>query len=152
MRLPENPVMFLATFAGTGNAKKAPGTMGTLAGIPFCALLLLLPLQVQMVVVMTAVLLGIMVCDKAAEELGEKDPSCVVLDEVLGLAVTLMFFPLSFFTVILGFFLFRFFDIVKPWPVNFFDERIPGGAGIVLDDVAAGLCAHLVLAVLFYVF
>ncbi|MCW7755258.1 phosphatidylglycerophosphatase A [Desulfobotulus sp. H1] len=140
--------MFVATFGGAGNASKAPGTAGTLAAVPFCVLLMLLPAQVQVVFVLSGILLGIILCDRAARILGEEDPSCIVFDEVLGLAVTLMLFRPSLVVVVLGFVLFRFFDIVKPWPVDFFDKRVSGGAGIVLDDVAAGLCAHLVLCVL----
>lgn len=134
--------------AGTGNASKAPGTLGTLAGLPFCALLLLIPARIQVVVVLGSILMGILICDAAARRLGEKDPSSVVLDEGVGLAVTLMLFPLSLPTLVLGFLLFRLFDIVKPWPVSFFDREVPGGAGIMLDDVAAGFCAHLCLTLL----
>jgi phosphatidylglycerophosphatase A len=144
---PKDLVLFFATMAGTGNASKAPGTLGTLAAIPFCALLLLFPAKAQVVLMLTAILMGIMVCDAASRRLGEKDPSCVVLDEALGLGVTLMLFPLSLATLVLGFVLFRLFDILKPWPVAYFDQKVPGGAGIVLDDVAAGLCAHLCLSI-----
>lgn len=135
----------LATFFGSGKSPVMPGTVGTLAGVPFCALFLLLPPLVQIPFLIGLILFSIMICDDVAEKLGEKDPSCIVLDEVAGLCVALMLFPLTWKILLWGFFLFRFFDIVKPWPVSFFDKKVGGGAGIVLDDIAAGLYAHLVL-------
>lgn len=136
----------LATVLGAGKSPIMPGTVGTLAGIPLCALFMLLSPQVQLPLLIALILFSIMICDRVAEKLGEKDPSCIVLDEVAGYAVTVMLFPLTWKVLLWAFVLFRFFDILKPWPVSFFDRKTGGGAGIVLDDIAAGLYAHLVLA------
>lgn len=135
----------LATVLGTGKSPVMPGTVGTLAGLPLCVLLMLLSPAFQIPVLIGLILFSVIICDRVAEKLGEKDPSCIVLDEVAGLAVTLMLFPLTWKVLCWAFVLFRLFDIVKPWPVRFFDRKIGGGAGIVLDDIAAGLIAHLVL-------
>lgn len=150
--IPRDPVLFLATAGGSGLLPKAPGTWGTLFGIPLCLLFLLLPVTVQPVVLVAGILFGVRICDLAEQRLGCKDPQSVVLDEVLGLAVTFIGLPVCWEVVVAGFVLFRFFDVVKPWPVRLFDREFPGGAGIVLDDLAAGLWARGILGILMVVF
>ena len=94
-----------------------------------------------------AFMLGIVICDHAAREMGVKDPSAIVWDEFIGMWVTLFLVPVGWYYIPLGFLLFRFFDIFKPWPVNYLDQHIGGGFGIMADDVAAGLYAFGVLQI-----
>jgi phosphatidylglycerophosphatase A len=91
------------------------------------------------------------IAGRAEVLLGQKDARPIVVDEVVGFAVTMAALPLAWGTLALGFVLFRFFDIVKPPPVRWVERRITGGYGVVLDDVMAGICAHIVLRVLWYV-
>jgi phosphatidylglycerophosphatase A len=93
--------------------------------------------------------LGIWICGKTAEDMGVHDDSSIVWDEVAGMLITMLAVPLSWETVLVGFMLFRFFDIIKPWPISYLDEHVHGGFGIMIDDVLAGLlavaCLHLCL-------
>lgn len=140
-----DPVLFLAFGYGSGLAKKAPGTFGTGAGIPLYLLLAQTSLLVYSVVTLVALLLGIWICDVAAKKIGEHDFGGIVWDEIVGLLITLWAVPLSWQNIGLGFVLFRFFDIVKPWPIKWIDRHVQGGLGIMLDDVLAGILAGGVL-------
>jgi phosphatidylglycerophosphatase A len=136
----------LATWFGCGLVPKAPGTMGTLGAIP----LYLVAARGGRLGVGTAALavtgLGIWAASWVARELGRKDPQIVVVDEVAGLLVTMLpMRTLSWPALGIGFVVFRLLDVVKPWPVRRF-EALPGGWGIVLDDVAAGVLGAAVMA------
>lgn len=133
----------MATWFGAGLAPRAPGTFGTLAAIPLILIYRFGPAW------SVAALMGIMAvavwsAHRTGELLGREDPSQVVIDEAAGLFVTLFLLPITWESVLLGFILFRFFDIVKPWPVRQ-SERLKGGLGIVVDDLLAGIYAHLIL-------
>ncbi len=136
-----DPVLFLAFGFGSGLAKKAPGTFGTLAAVPLYLPLAQTGQMTYWVVTVLASLLGIWICGKAAEKLGEHDFCGIVWDEIAGLLVTLAFVPFSWQALLAGFVLFRFFDIVKPWPIRWIDQKVSGGLGIMLDDIIAGLFA-----------
>jgi len=97
-----------------------------------------------------AFILGIYVCDRAARKMNIKDPGAIVWDEFVGMWITLILLPEGWYFLIAGFLLFRLFDIAKPWPVNYLDRQIPGGLGIMVDDVAAGLYALASLQLLAY--
>jgi phosphatidylglycerophosphatase A len=140
-----DPVLFLAFGFGSGLAKKAPGTFGTLAGIPLYLLIAQTDWWVYGVLTLLAMLAGIWLCGVAAKKLGEHDFGGIVWDEIAGLLVTLWAVPLTWQNICLGFVLFRFFDIVKPWPIKWADKNVQGGLGIMLDDVLAGLFAALLL-------
>uniref|UniRef100_A0A486XS16 Phosphatidylglycerophosphatase A n=1 Tax=Rheinheimera sp. BAL341 TaxID=1708203 RepID=A0A486XS16_9GAMM len=135
----------LALGGGSGLAKHAPGTFGTLAAVPLVALLLWLGNIYLLAFVIVASLLGIYVCGKTAEDIGEHDHKAIVWDEVTGFAITMLWVPLHWQTLLLGFVLFRLFDIVKPWPISVLDKHVHGGLGIMLDDIAAGGLALLLL-------
>lgn len=144
--------VFLATGAYIGRAPIMPGTFGTLWGLPAAwALSGLIP-QAQAAVILAAIILSIFISGRACGELGKHDPSSIVIDEICGYLVGIFLLPFTAFNAILVFILFRFFDIVKPWPVSLLDRKVGGGAGVVLDDVAAGvyanIAAHLVLRLL----
>lgn len=135
------PHHWLAYGAGSGLSPWAPGTAGTLAAIPLYLLLAPLPIGAYLVVVLLLFGIGIWACDKTARELGTDDPAPIVWDEVVGLLITMAAAPSGWGWVVLGFLLFRLFDILKPWPIRVLDRDLHGGLGIMLDDVAAGLMA-----------
>ncbi|WP_333607793.1 phosphatidylglycerophosphatase A family protein [Arsukibacterium sp.] len=139
---------FLALGFGSGLAPKAPGTFGTLAAVPFIVLFAMLGDVAYLGFVLCGSLLGVYICGKAAADVGEHDHGAIVWDEIIGFALTMLFVPLSWLTLLLGFALFRFFDIVKPWPIRWFDRRVHGGLGIMLDDVLAAIPAWLILQAL----
>jgi len=137
-----DPVLFLAFGFGSGLAKKAPGTFGTLAAVPlYLALIQVQNLIVYSVVTLLVILIGVWICGQAAEKLGEHDFGGIVWDEIAGFLVTMWLVPFTWQAVALGFILFRVFDIVKPWPIRWIDRQVHGGLGIMLDDVLAGVFA-----------
>ena len=148
----KHPVYFLGLGFGSGLAPKAPGTFGTLAAIPLYFLIKDVPLVSYLGVVVTAFIMGIWICQQSAQWLGQRDPSAVVWDEIVGYLITMIAAPAGWQWLVLGFIFFRFFDILKPWPINLADKAIHGGLGIMVDDVIAGIFAlvcvqwiHLVL-------
>jgi phosphatidylglycerophosphatase A len=145
-----NPVHFLALGFGSGLAAKMPGTFGTLAALPLVVLLShISSFSVYLIITILVCVLGIWICGKTAEDMGVHDDSSIVWDEVAGMLITMLAVPLSWQTVLVGFMLFRFFDILKPWPISYLDKHVHGGFGIMIDDVLAGLfavaCLHLCL-------
>lgn len=137
----------LSTGLGSGYCPFAPGTAGTLAGIPVYLVFSTFPWPVLLLSVTALSFLAVYVSGEAERMFGERDPSAVVIDEIAGLQVALFLVPPSLFSVAAGFVLFRFFDVVKPFPVRAC-ERLPGGWGIVADDLAAGLYSVLILQAL----
>lgn len=136
---------------GAGLAPMAPGTWGSLLAIPL--FIVLHPFgQVTYVAVVAALfLLGIYLSGRTARALGVHDHSAIVIDEVVGMLVTWVAVGPGWATILAGFVLFRFFDIVKPWPIRRIDQVLSGGMGIMLDDLVAGIMAAAVLQVLVYV-
>ncbi|MFB2659405.1 phosphatidylglycerophosphatase A family protein [Shewanella mangrovisoli] len=137
----KNPIHFLALGFGSGLAAKAPGTFGTLAAVPLYLLLAQLPLSWYLAVTLVCVLAGIYICDKAAKDMGVHDHGAIVWDEVAGLLITMIAAPAGLLWLIVGFVLFRLFDIIKPWPIRWLDAKVEGGFGIMIDDVLAGIFA-----------
>ncbi|WP_274053647.1 phosphatidylglycerophosphatase A [Thalassomonas haliotis] len=145
-----DPVQFLALGFGSGLAPKAPGTFGTLAAIPVY-LLMALYLSPAAYAVLTVVmaLAGIYICQKAAAAAGVHDHPAIVWDEIVGYLITMFMVPLSWQAAVTGFVLFRFFDIVKPWPISIADKKVHGGLGIMLDDVLAGIFSLIAMQLIF---
>lgn len=141
-----NPLHLLAFGLGSGAAPKGPGTAGSLAAIPLY-LLMSASLSDLGYLLATALmfLIGIPLCGHVARDLALEDPAGIVWDEWVGLLVTLWLAPSGWGWLVAGFLLFRFFDILKPWPIRWLDQRIHGGLGIMLDDLAAGLFAFVIL-------
>jgi len=141
-----NPIHMLAFGLGSGLSPKAPGTFGTVAALPIYWWLLadLAPWLFALIVIVSFVL-GVYVCQKTSEDLGVHDHGGIVIDEWVGMWITLFLVPKGLIWMLLGFALFRFFDIVKPWPIKWLDQHVKGGFGIMIDDVLAGLMAWLVL-------
>ena len=138
----KDPVHWLAFGLGSGLSPKAPGTVGTLAALPiYWWFLQDLSLPMYLAVLVFTSLIGIYLCDKTAKDLKVHDHGGIVFDEWVGMWITLLLVPQGWGWLLLGFVLFRFFDIVKPWPIKYFDEKVAGGLGIMLDDIVAGLIA-----------
>ena len=142
-----DPVQLAACGFGAGFAPVAPGTFGTLVALPLWWLLQPLPLALYLAVVAVLALAGIGLCDRAARTLGVPDHPAIVWDEMVGYLVTMIAAPPGWLPALLGFVLFRAFDILKPWPIRWFDRQVHGGLGIMLDDLVAGLFAALALQV-----
>lgn len=136
-----DPILFLAFGFGSGLAKKAPGTFGTLAAIPVYWLLVQTGFVIYSLITLIVIFVGIPLCTHAANKLGEHDYKGIVWDEIAGYLLTLWLVPCTWQAVIIGFILFRCFDIFKPWPIRWIDQRVHGGLGIMLDDVLAGIFA-----------
>jgi phosphatidylglycerophosphatase A len=141
-------IRLLATWGGSGYSPFASGTVGTLAAIPFYIWLARLPLPLYLLTLTAFFFLACWVSGKAEILFGEKDSGKIVIDEVVGYLVTMTALPFDWRYIVAGFFLFRFFDIVKPPPANWFDRQLKNGYGVVLDDVAAGVYAWFCLFVL----
>ena len=140
-----NPIHLLALGFGSGAAPKAPGTWGTLAAVLiYWPLSQLSPEHYLLMLLVTSVM-GIYICGQTARDLGVHDHDSIVWDEFVGFWITMFAAPVGWVWVVVGFVLFRFFDIIKPWPISWIDKKITGGFGIMLDDVIAGVMAALVL-------
>jgi phosphatidylglycerophosphatase A len=144
-RILRDPVHLVAFGFGTGLSPYAPGTFGTLVGIPFVLLMAPLGFVAQLVLVFAGFLFGIYVCGESARRLGVHDHGGIVWDEVIGYAVTMLAVPAEPLWMLAGFALFRLFDIWKPWPIREADHSLKGGLGIMLDDVLAGIFAGAIL-------
>jgi phosphatidylglycerophosphatase A len=149
-QLLRSPTLLLAFGFGSGLSPKAPGTMGTLAAIPLWWLLAQLPLTSYLIVVLIAAVVGITICGRAADQMGVHDHGGIVWDEFVGFWIAMAALPITWQSVILGFVLFRLFDILKPWPISWLDKKVSGGFGIMIDDVIAGLAAAAVIYFLGY--
>lgn len=140
----------LATLGPVGHFPKAPGTWGSLASVVAAPWLFLpFPIWGRIVILLIVLAVGTWACSKAETFMGKKDPGCVIIDELFGQWLTLLFFtamPLWYLGI--AFALFRVFDILKPWPVNWAEKEFPGGLGVMLDDGVAGLYALLCLHLL----
>jgi len=149
-QLLRSPILLLAFGFGSGLSPKAPGTMGTLAAIPLWWLLAQLPLTSYLIVVLIAAVVGITICGRAADQMGVHDHGGIVWDEFVGFWIAMAALPVTWTSMILGFVLFRLFDILKPWPISWLDKKVSGGFGIMIDDVIAGLAAAAVIYFLDY--
>ena len=141
-----DPILFLAFGFGSGLAKKAPGTCGTVAAIPVYYLFIQFNnFWIYSALTVIATIAGVSFCDVAAKKLDEHDFGGIVWDEVAGYLITMWFVPYTWQAVILGFILFRIFDIIKPFPIKWVDQKVHGGLGIMLDDVIAAVFAGILL-------
>jgi phosphatidylglycerophosphatase A len=141
----KDPWFFLATGFGSGLARRAPGTAGSLVALPLYWLLVQAGPLIYLLLVALGFAFGVYLCDRVSRRMGVKDPACIVWDEFVGLWISLCFLPDGWYWLIAGFLLFRLFDILKPWPVSYFDREFAGGLGIMLDDVAAGVYALAII-------
>jgi phosphatidylglycerophosphatase A len=149
-RKPHSLIVFLASGFGSGYFPVVPGTAGTIVGVLLYWLLSHLSSFLYVVTGVTFVFLAAWIAERAAQRLQQKDPPCIVIDEVAGYLVTMILIPWDWLYIGLGFAAFRLFDIAKPFPIRHIDARVPGGWGIVLDDVLAGVYANIVLQVVIH--
>ena len=138
-------ILLLSTWFYSGKIKYAPGTMGTLAAIPLYILIKDLSSVWYLLVSLMLFCLGVWTADHTERIIDQKDPGLVVIDEVVGFLITMMGAGFTYLNLILGFILFRIFDIIKPWPISYIDKKFTGGFGIMFDDIVAGLFACLAL-------
>ena len=141
-----NPIHFLATGFGSGLAPIMPGTIGTIAAIPVYLLLVHFSAWLLVAVILVGSVVGIYLCDRTAKDMQVHDHGSIVWDEFIGFWITMLAVSTSDWrAVLLGFLLFRFFDIIKPWPIRWLDKKVHGGLGIMLDDIVAGIFAAICL-------
>jgi phosphatidylglycerophosphatase A len=147
---PSRPEHWIAFGFGAGLSPMAPGTMGTLLAVPIYLLLANLPGLVYMLAVAALVAVGVWACGKVVADSDDQDPPAIVWDEVVGFLVAMAAAPMiSLAWIIMGFLLFRLFDIYKPWPVSWAQQRFNrGGLGLIVDDLVAGAMAWVVLKVM----
>ncbi len=140
-------VLFLSSNAGLGYAPFAPGTFGTLAGIPVFYYLSGFSWPLQLLTLSALLFLSFWVCDQAGHYYGVTDDGRIVIDELVGYLVTTAFLPFSWPAAILGFIWFRVFDILKPPIAGWFDRELKNGIGVTMDDVIAGIYAAILLRI-----
>jgi len=143
-------ILFLSSGTYLGYIPLASGTFGTLWGLPIFYWLSGRPIWFQMAFLVGSILLAILLAGQGEKIWNKKDPSQVVIDEIVGYMAAMVCLPFSWETAWLGFFIFRVMDIFKPYPIRKIDQNWPGGWGIVLDDVLAGIYTHLLLRLWIY--
>jgi phosphatidylglycerophosphatase A len=140
-RLLTDPGHLLALGFGTGLVPLMPGTFGTLIGVLLYLPLQGLPLPIYLMLALVLFALGVPLCERTAHRIGLHDHPAIVWDEVVGFLITMSLAPTGWPWIVVGFVLFRFFDILKPWPIRQLDRTVTGGFGIMFDDAVAGLYA-----------
>jgi phosphatidylglycerophosphatase A len=151
MKFREQAVIFLASGLFIGTVPFAPGTFGAIIGLPIVFLLSRLDLLLSVLFMLLFIFFAIGIASAAEKILNQKDPAKIVIDEIAGLMVAFTGLPFNLKTVVLGFILFRVFDILKPFPIRTLERKVGGGTGVVLDDVLAGVYANLILRLAFYI-
>lgn len=147
-----NPLHFIAFGFGSGAAPVAPGTFGTVAAIPIYLFIYHYPLWLYSLLLLIGIVLGCWIIDITERDIGEHDHKGIVWDEVVGYLLTMLAAPHGWRWVLLGFILFRLFDIWKPWPISWMDKHIKGGVGTVVDDLAAAVPAWIIMQLLAWMF
>ncbi len=145
-------ILILSSNAGLGYSPFAPGTVGTLAGIPLFWLTGDWPWWLFLITWTALLFLSFWVADQAGRIYGVADDGRIVIDELVGYMATVAFLPWSWPTALLGFFWFRLFDILKPPPANWLDRNFKHGVGVVLDDVVAGIYGAVALRLTLWIF
>ena len=143
-----NPIHFIAFGFGSGAMPIAPGTFGTLMAIPFYLLIQNFSPLVYLGILITAIILGMWICDVTERDIGVHDHSGIVWDEFVGFGLVMFCAPKGWRWILLGFLLFRFFDIWKPQPIRWLDQNTHGGIGTVVDDLIAAIPALIIMQLL----
>jgi len=144
----KDPILVLALGFGAGLSRFAPGTFGTLVAIPLYWFMQPLPILYYSLITVLLFVVGIFLCGAAAQKLGVHDHPGIVWDEIVGYLVTMFLAPAGIVWAMVGFALFRLFDIWKPAPIAWLDAKVSGGLGIMVDDILAGIYAAVVLQLL----
>jgi phosphatidylglycerophosphatase A len=145
-------VLLLATGLGVGYSPIAPGTLGTLITIPLYYFLSNIPSPVYELTLLTFFFFSVWLSENAEGFFGKGDDQRIVIDEMMGFLITMLWIPRTIFFIVMGFILFRFFDILKPFPIRLLEGKFSGGFGVVLDDVIAGVYGNIILHVISYFF
>lgn len=140
-----NPVHFAAFGFGSGAAPVAPGTFGTALAVLIYLLLPEMSWPMYALFLVLSFAIGVWLCGKTASDIGIHDHGGIVWDEFVGYWITMFLAPPGWVWILLGFGLFRVFDIIKPWPIRWLDKNVGGGFGVMIDDVLAGLMAFICL-------
>jgi phosphatidylglycerophosphatase A len=141
-------ILFLATGFGVGYSPIAPGTLGTLVAVPIYYFLSEIPSPLYEITLVGFFFLSVWISENAERFFGKRDDQRIVIDEIMGFLVTMLRIPKTILFIIIGFLLFRFFDILKPFPIRHLEKKLKGGYGVVLDDVLAGAYANIILHVI----
>jgi phosphatidylglycerophosphatase A len=152
MKIKQKSVMFVATGCFVGNISFAPGTFGSMMGLPLCFILSKIDWKAALFLTILFIFFSIRIAQEAENILKLEDPGCIVIDEIAGIMVTFIGLPFNMINVVLGFIIFRVIDIVKPYPIRSLEKRLTGGTGIVMDDVAAGVFSNILLRVVGFFF
>jgi len=145
-------ILFWATGFGVGYSPVAPGTLGTLVAIPVYYFLSEISSPIYEITVIAFFFLSVWISENAEIFFRKKDDQRIVIDEIIGFLITMFWIPKTTRFILIGFFLFRFFDILKPFPIRLIDKRLKGGFGVVLDDVIAGVYANIILYIISFYF
>lgn len=148
-KLRNSIILFIAEGAWSGRSPFAPGTAGTVVGVLLYLLLKGASSGIYLGVCVLVAVLGTWAAGEAERLLGRKDSPSIVIDEIAGFLISLFLVPATWQYIVAAFFLFRFFDVVKPWPL-FGIQKVPGGAGVMLDDIGAGIYTNAVLQAVVY--
>lgn len=143
-----DPANFFAFGLGSGLSPVMPGTVGTLAAVPFYVLMAAQAWWLYALITVVAAVIGIYLCGKAAHNFNVHDHPGIVWDEFVGYWITMFLVPFSWQWMLIGFVIFRIFDMVKPWPISVADKKVHGGFGIMFDDVLAGIAACVTMHIL----
>ena len=141
-------VRLTATGLGIGHVPFAPGTAGTLIGIPIFLIFSKMPWHIHLLSILALSFLAVYVSGEAEKIFNKKDAPCIVIDEIVGFQFTMFLITPTPLHIISGFIAFRIFDIVKPFPIRLCERKIPGGWGVVADDIMAGIYGNIVLVLL----
>jgi phosphatidylglycerophosphatase A len=141
--------LLLATGFGVGYSPIAPGTLGTIITIPLYYFLSAIRSPLYEITLIAFIFLSVWISENAEIFFGKRDDPRIVIDEMMGFLITMLWVPKTVRFIILGFFLFRFFDILKPFPIRRLEKRLKGGWGVVLDDVMAGVYANIILQLIY---
>jgi len=150
--LKEKLTFFCATGCYVGLIPIISGTFGSAAGLVLCYFFSLMKIKTAVTGIFFFILFSIWVADKTEKITKQKDPGCIVIDEYAGMLVTLLGLQFTWTSAVAGFFIFRFFDILKPFPIRNIEKKLPGGAGVVLDDVLAGVFSNITLRTILFFF
>lgn len=144
----KNPWHFIAFGFGTGAIPVAPGTFGTLIAIPFYLYLETYSNTTYLVMTIIIAIFSMWLCEKVSREINIEDHQGMCIDEIVGYLVTMINAPYGLGWIVLGFVLFRIFDIWKPWPIKQIDSQVKGGIGMILDDILAGVYSLIIIQIL----
>lgn len=147
-----SPLEFIACGFGVGAMPWIPGTFGTLVGIIFYLLLRQLPLLIYCIITLFFLFVGVVVSGVTNRRFGTEDHSAIVFDEIVGFLIVMISIPKKNYFILAGFFLFRIFDIWKPWPIRWLEKNTKGGWGVMVDDIAAAFYAWIILMIGVYFF